>query len=202
MICLAISTVLIVIATIVYPGGSLFDQNAIGFDWSKNFFSNLFEARAINGSENSSQPWALAGIAFQSLAYGIFFLKMSKKMPSKGSSKVLNLVGLVNIVFTFLIATPLHDLMVILSGSLFLLGLFYITVHLLKTKLHFFKFASIVSLALFYLTMFLYGYGDWGLLAIIQKVSIICSMFLVLGLDYFTKHEDFLESSLKLEKSN
>jgi hypothetical protein len=39
--------------------------------------------------------------------------------------------------------------------------------------------------------MYLYGSGDWGLLAIMQKVSFISSMLLVLGLEYFTKFEDF-----------
>ena len=51
LICLVISVILMVIATLLYPGGSLLDKNSTGFDWSKNFFSNLFAAKAINGLE-------------------------------------------------------------------------------------------------------------------------------------------------------
>lgn len=43
------------IATLVYPGGSLLDKNSKGFDWSKNFISNLFATKAINGLENPAR---------------------------------------------------------------------------------------------------------------------------------------------------
>lgn len=37
-----ISVTLIVIAATLYPGGSLLNQNSVGFGWSRNFISNLF----------------------------------------------------------------------------------------------------------------------------------------------------------------
>lgn len=189
--CLVISVVLIIIATLVYPGGSLFDKNSIGFQWSENFFSNLFGATALNGSTNASRIWAIAGVAFHSVGYGIFFVNMSKKLPVRNAAIVLKLIGTANILFSFLIVTPLHDLMITISSTLFLLGLFYITVFILKTKLHAFKFFCIICLLAFYFTLFLYGLGNWKLLAILQKVSFAISMFLVLGLEYFTKPEHF-----------
>jgi len=191
LICVVISVILIVIATLVYPGGSFLDKNSIGFDWTKNFISNLFAAKAINGSENTSRIWALIGMAIHSVGYGIFYINSSKKMPSKQASIVLKYIGVANILFTFLIATPLHDLMIIISSTLFLMGLFYLTVYILKTRLHFLKISCIISLLIFYFTLYLYGSGNWGLLAIMQKVSFICSMLLVLGIEYFTKLEDF-----------
>lgn len=191
LICLVISVVLIVTATFVYPGGSILDENSTGFDWSENFISNLFAAKAINGVENTSRIWALIGIGFHSLGYGIFFINMSKKITAKQAATVLKVIGVSNILFTFLIATPLHDMMVVISSTLFLVGLFYITVFTLKTKLHFFKFACIICLLTFYYTLFLYGTGSLGLLAIMQKVSFIGSMLLVLGLEYFTKERDY-----------
>jgi hypothetical protein len=106
-------------------------------------------------------------------------------------------VGIANMVFTFLIATPLHDLMVTISSTLTMLGLFYITVFILRTKLHWLKFFCIASMLLFYLTLFLYGAGDWGLLAVMQKVTFICFMLLVLAIEYFTKSEDFQLSKLQ-----
>lgn len=186
-----ISVILMVIATSVYPGGSLLDKNSVGFNWSKNFFSNLFQERAINGFENTSRIWAIIGMAFHSVGYGIFFINSSRKIPQRHTEKVLKIIGTVNILFNFLIATPLHDSMITISSTLSLLGLFYIIVSILKTKLHFLKFYSIICMLIFYYTLFLYGWGDWGLLAIMQKVSFICSMSLVLGIEYFTKLDDF-----------
>lgn len=191
LICIVVSVILMVIAASVYPGGSLLDKNSEGFNWSKNFISNLFLEKAINGFDNKSRVWAIIGMAFHSVGYGIFFINTSKKIPQKHTEKVLKLIGTANILFNFLIATQLHDSMITISSTLSLLGLFYIIVSILKTKLHFLKFYSIICMLIFYYTLFLYGWGDWGLLAIMQKVSLIGSMSLVLGIEYFTNLDDF-----------
>lgn len=191
LLCLLISVALIVIATSLYPGGSLSDKHSIGFDWFKNFISNLFGATALNGEKNTGRVWAIFGMAFHSLGYGIFFIHMSRKMPVQHAVTVLKYIGMANILFNFLIATPLHDIMITISGTLSVLGLFYITFYILKTKLHIFKFVCILSLAVSYYTFYLYGFGKWDLLAIMQKVSFISSMLLVIALEYFTKSADF-----------
>ncbi len=103
------SVILIVIAALAYPGGSLLDKNSVGFGWSKNFISNLFEAKAINGSENPGRIWAILGMAFQSVGYGVFFINMSKKISLRGWVNVLKYIGFANFLFVFLIATPYHD---------------------------------------------------------------------------------------------
>ena len=192
LICVVISVILIVIATFVYPGGSLFDKNSTGFAWSKNFISNLFTEKAINGLVNTSRIWAITGMVFHSVGYGFFFMNMSKKISTKHSATILKLIGISLILFNFLIVTPLHDIMVIISSTLFLTGLFYITVSILKSKLHLLKFSCIICFLIFYYTLYLYGSGNLGLLAIMQKVSFICSILLVLGIEYFSKFEDFI----------
>ena len=205
LICIIISVILLVIASLFYPGGSLLDKNSTGFDWSNNFISNLFAAKAINGSENPSRFWAIIGMAFHSVGYGIFFINMSRKISARHAANILKFIGVTNIVFNFLIVTPLHDIMVTISSTLSLIGLFYITVFILKTKLHLLKFCCIICLLTFYYTLYLYGSGDWGLLAIMQKVSFISSMLLVLGLEYFTKFEDFKrikQSTQRIQATN
>lgn len=192
LICLVISVILIVIASLIYPGGSLLDKNSIGFGWSKNFLSNLFAAKAINGSENPGRIWAIIGMAFHSIGYGIFFINMSKKIPSRQWANILKFIGVINIIFIFLIATPLHDLGTI-SIILTLIGLFMITVFILKSKLHLLKFCCIICLLTFYCFFFLFGFGYLGLAFIMQKVYNISAMLLVLGLEYFTKNEDFIQ---------
>jgi hypothetical protein len=168
------------------------DKNSIGFGWSKNFISNLFEPYAINGSENPGMIWAIIGMAFHSVGYGIFFINMSKKISSGRWANILKFIGVANIIFIFLIATPLHDVGVI-SIILTLIGLFTITAFILKTKLHLLKFCCIVCLLTYYCFFFLFGFGymDWSF--IMQKVYIISSMLLVVGLEYFTRYEDFVQ---------
>ncbi|MDQ6472460.1 hypothetical protein RB619_17595 [Flavobacterium sp. LHD-80] len=191
LICLVISMILIVIATLLYPGGSLLDKNSIGFGWSKNFISNLFAAKAINGAENPGRIWAIIGMAFQSVGYGVFFIHMSKKIALRQWSKILKFIGVANILFIFLIATPLHDLGTI-SIVLTLIGLFIITVLILKSKLHLLKFCCIICLLTFYCFFFLFGFGYLSSAIIMQKVYNASSILLVLGLEYFTQYDDFI----------
>ncbi len=192
LICLVISVILIAIATLFYPGGSLLDKNSIGFSWSKNFISNLFAEKAINGSENPGRIWAIIGMAFQSIGYGVFFINMSKKIDSGQWSSILKFIGFANVLFIFLIATPLHDLGTI-SIILTLFGLFTVTIFILKSKLHLLKFCCIICLLTFYCFFFLFGFGYLGLAVIMQKVYNASSILLILGLEYFTKYEDFVE---------
>ena len=199
LISLFISVILLVIATLVYPGGSLLDKDSIGFYWSKNFISNLFATKAINGSENPGWIWALIGMAFHSVGYGIFFINMSKKIPSRQWANILKFIGIANITFIFLIATPLHDVGVI-SIILTLLGLFTITVFILKSNLHFLKFCCIICLLTFYCFFALFGFGYLSLAVIMQKVYVISSILLVLGLEYFTKYEDFIQIKSEEQK--
>jgi len=175
LICIVISVILMVIATLAYPGGSLLDKNSTGFNWSKNFLSNLFATKAINGSENPGWIWALIGMAFHSAGYGIFFINMSKKISSKQWANILKFIGAANLILIFLIATPLHDLGVI-SIILTLIGLFTITVFILKSKLHLLKFCCIICLLTYYCFFSLFGFGYLGLSVIMQKVYIISSM--------------------------
>ena len=199
LICMVISVILLAIAILVYPGGSLLDKSSMGFGWSKNFISNLFETKAINGSENPGWIWALTGMAFHSVGYGIFFTNMSKKIPSIKSAKILKFIGVTNIIFIFLIATPLHDLGTI-SIILTLLGLFTITVFILKSKLHLLKFCCIICLLTFYCFFFFFGFGYLELAMILQKAYNISSMLLVLGLEYFSKNEDFTQTKSERQK--
>ena len=192
LICVVTSVILIVIATLAYPGGSLLDKNSIGFDWSKNFLSNLFATKAINGSENPGRIWAVIGMAFHSVGYGIFFINMSKKISSGLWANIFKFIGATDIIFILLIATPLHDVGTI-SIILTLTGLFIITVFILKSKLHLLKFCCIICLLTYYGFFSLFGLGYMGLAVIMQKVYIITSILLVLGLEYFTRYEDFIQ---------
>ncbi len=199
LVCLLASVILIIIASLGYPGGSLLDKTSIGFAWSKNYLSNLFATKAINGSDNRGWIWALIGMAFHSVGYGIFFIHMSEKISAKPWTNVLKYIGFANIIFIFLIATPLHDLGTI-SIVLTLVGLFTITVFILKSKLHLLKFCCIFCLLTYYCFFLLFGLNSLALAFIMQKVYIISSMLLVLGLEYFTKYDDF--KHIKLGRQN
>lgn len=193
LLCLSISVLLIIVATLSYPGGSIVDKNSIGFAWSKNFLSNLFASKAINGSENAGWIWAVIAMAFHSVGYGVFFINMSKKISPGLWATILKFTGLANIIFIFLIATPLHDLGVV-SIILTLFGLFTLTVFIFSSKLNLLKLCCILCLLTYYCFFFVFGLGYLGLSVIMQKIYILSSMLLVLGLEYFTTQQDFIKN--------
>ena len=186
-----ISTFLLAMAMRTYPGGSYFDKNSVGFDWTKNFMSNLFGPKAVNGADNPAKIWADLGMIFLSLSFSIFFYRFSKKIPVKSAANVVKYLGAAGMLCTFLVVTPMHDIMVALASTLFLLCMFYITVFVFKSRLHLFKFLCVLCMLIFYFGLYLYGSGDLSWLPVVQKLSLVSMTLLILGLEYFTRHEDF-----------
>jgi hypothetical protein len=191
LIGIIVALLLLLIATLVYPGGSLSNKNAVGFDWSKNFISNLFAEKAVNGLDNPARLWADGGMIFLALSFATFFIAFSQKIPVKSASMIIRYLGASGMVFMFLIVTPLHDIMITIASTMFLVSLFYITVFVLKSKLTLLKYLCVFGLLIFYYTLYLYGSGSYDILPIMQKVTFISTIVLILGLTYFTKKEDF-----------
>lgn len=188
---ISVSLVLLLIAISIYPGGTYQDKNSVGFNWTKNYISNLFEEKALNGSQNASRIWAFFGMFVYSISCAVFFVNMSDKIPEKVFRNIIKYTGILIMPFTFLIITPLHDLMLNISNFLFWNCIVAITVFIFMTKLHFFKLYSIICLLIFFYAVYIHTSSNWDLLPILQKVNTISSILLILGLEYFTEKEDF-----------
>lgn len=188
---IAISVSLLVIATLKYPGGTDQDINTLGFSWSDNFISNLFNENALNGAINNARIWAIISMFFYSFSCAVFFYNFSKKIVNKIASNFIRYVGISTMPFTFFIATPYHDLMLVISNTLFWACIICITVYLLKSNLNIFKFYAIICLLIYYYAMYLYISKDWDSLVVVQKWNNISAIFLILGLEYFTSKKDF-----------
>jgi hypothetical protein len=191
LLSMMLSVSLILFATFLYPGGSISDINSPGFDWKHNFISNLFNAKAINGSDNPARWWAFVGMAFHSLTYTLFFINFSKKIPHPKFASIVKYIGILNLVLITLVATPLHDLMIPITSTTFLTALFIITYFIIKSRHNYLKVLCVLCMLLYYLTMFVYGTGNWELLAVLQKTTFIFSSAVILSLEYFTQKEDF-----------
>jgi len=202
LIGLTLSLILLVIAISIYPGGTYQDKNAVGFDWSKNYISNLFEAKALNGAQNTSRIWAYLGMFVYSISCAIFFVNMSKKIPEKNFKNIIKYSGILIMPFTFLIVTPLHDLMLNISNFLFWNCIVAITVFIFMTKLHFFKIYNVICLLIFFYAVYIHTSSNWDLLPIVAKVNSISAIFLILGLEYFTDVEDFAHIKPGRESTN
>lgn len=175
--------ILFYLATLHYPGGSNWNKNSIGFDWRYNYITNLFNPIAVNGVSNGSVPWAIAAMALFCLSIGLFFVYMANRISNRSSSFIIRSGGIASMGFAFLAVTPWHDLVVVVSNVLVLLTLFYLTVHLFKSRIYSYGLLCSLCLASIYLGSFMYYGNQWiEWLPVVQKSIFIMQTMLVLGL--------------------
>jgi hypothetical protein len=189
------SLLLLFVATLYYPGGSQADRHSIGFSWMNNYLCNLFDDKAMNGKKNAAMAWAICGMLMLCASFAIFFYRFSKKMPSTGAAKIVRYVGAGSMAGAFLAVTPLHNLVIIIAGTGTVLAIFYITVFVVKSKLHGMKILSALCLLSFFASGYLYftrNYLEW--LPIVQKINFLITMIWALCLEYFTTAADFNHS--------
>ncbi len=191
---ISISVLLLIIATFLYPGGSQLDKNAIGFDWGNNYLCNLFNEKAVNGAHNPAKFLAIGGMFFLCASFTLFFVRFSKKIPTKKDANIIQYSGMGAMFFAFLLITPYHDVMTIFASTFGLITLFYITVFTFKSNLTVFKFLSVICLVILYLNNYIY-YTQNGLsfLPILQKISLLSIIIWLLGLEYVATNESFVK---------
>lgn len=193
LIGISIGVLLLFIASTQYPGGTSINPNAIGYDWKTNYISDLLNPISVNGENNTARPWAIGGTLFLALSFGLFFVKFSKKIIVKSAVFVIKYLGIGATILAFFTAIPsLHDSMVTISSILTLIIFFYITVFIIKSKLHILKVCSILFLMTFYAGAYMYFTRSYlEFMPIMQKIIFIIKIVWVLVLEYFTRREDF-----------
>jgi hypothetical protein len=186
------SLVLFIIAAIQYPGGSQKDKNAVGYDWKNNYLCNLFNENAINGQISSSRPWAIVGMFLLCLSIAVFFIRFSKRIPSIKSSRIIKYSGASAMLFAFLVFTPYHDLMTTIASALALITLSYVLFYIMKSTLFYFKLLSIACLLVLYANNYIYySHNFLYALPVMQKISFLCIVVWMIGLEYFSCAADF-----------
>lgn len=189
---LLVALTLLFIATTLYPGGTQNDRHAIGFDWRYNYLSNLFLKRALNGMDNPARLWAISGMLLLCVTFAWFFFGYSKLISSRSAARVIRFSGVGAALFSFLAVTRYHDVVITIASTLALLSMFYITVFLFRSKLHFFKFLSVLTLLIGYLCNYVYVNHDyWNWLPFMQKLTFLATTSWMLSLHYFTHAKDF-----------
>lgn len=193
LVFITLGVVFLAISAYHYPGGSEADPTAVGYNWRHNYVSNQLNPVAVNGMANTARPWAIVGVLLFSTGFGVFFYRFSERIKVKSAAMVFKYLGPTAAFAAFLVVIPSqHDTMVTLSGTLMLLVFFYITVFVLKSRLLGWKIASVVFLLFFYATFYIYYTHSWmEHMPVLQKTLHLVKIVWVLGLEYFTRKEDF-----------
>ena len=130
---------LFVIAAHRYPGGTSQSAASVGYSWTQNFMSSLFAARALNGAANPSRYVAIPALLVLCLSLGLVFARIAVSASSPGHRKTIQIAGIGAMVYAFLIATPMHDLMISVA-LVFTLVAVVASLHLLRIERAWFLF--------------------------------------------------------------
>lgn len=196
LIGILLASILLFIAIRKYPGGSQANKYSTGFDWNNNYLCNLFDPQAINGENNPSRYWAIAGMLIICSSFGNFFFDFSGKISSRKDASIIKFSGIASMVFGFLIVTPFHNQMIIISSLFALISISYITIYIFKSRLYFIKSLCLLCLFLLFSCNFIY-YSKIYLeyLPIIQKTALFLAVLWIILLHYFSDKSDFVKSS-------
>lgn len=109
---------LYIVAASLYPGGSEANQIAKGFSWMHNYWCDLLESRARNGTANPAQPIALAAWLVLSLSLVLFWLFLPRLFGTTTiKHRIIQYAGVISSFLGFFIITKHHDDVITASAS-------------------------------------------------------------------------------------
>ncbi|MEM8525765.1 MAG: hypothetical protein AAGG68_14080 [Bacteroidota bacterium] len=177
--------VLYLTATLLYPGGSNFDENANAFNWQHNYWCDLLGPVAKNGLPNSAQVIALLAVLILATAVCLSWIGIFVQLPfSKSQSQYFQLSGMLSMMIAIFIFTPLHDVVIVVAGTLAFVTLIALFVGLYKNRNTKLLYYGVGCLLLMGLNNLIYFTGT-GLsaLAILQKITFVLVLIWILLLN-------------------
>jgi hypothetical protein len=176
---------LFVVAAMRYPGGTTDSPGSIGYSWGHNFLSALFQPRALNGAPNAARPVAILATAVLCVGVGALFAILSRRIGSRPHRKTIEIGGIGAAVYSLLVVTPMHNLMVDI-GLAFTITTLLALAHLLYVERRGFLLAwGLVSVVLTLASAVMYfGHVFYGLLPVAQKLGIVMSVSWILLVYY------------------
>ena len=173
-------------ATLLYPGGSQADVNAVGFDWTHNYWCNLMNVQAENGQPNPARPIAITGMMILCLGFIFFFIQFARKQAQSRFWKfIIRIFGVITMVLVMFIYTDYHDLLTTLSSIFGVFVVFGIIREIYKSKLTLFKITGLFCILLLALNNSMY-YSEYMIeyLPLIQKFTFAFVLSWIMGLNY------------------
>ncbi len=171
---------LYIIASLLYPGGSQFDKNSVGFSWINNYWCNLLFDNAINGSHNPAKPVAMSAMVILCITLSYFWFLFPININSSRIWKfIIPFFGTLSMITGFLLFTSLnHDLIINLASSFGLVALLGAFIGLYNKKWFGLFALGVVNIIMIGLNnYFYYTPGLIIYLPVIQKITFASFLF-------------------------
>ena len=116
---IAVFIILYLIAALLYPGGSAIAKQAHGFSWLHNYWCDLFDVVAHNGTQNPSRTIAIfAMIELCFSLSGLWFLLPRLFKDNNKRHQIIQICGILSMGIAAMLFTRFHE-EVINFGGLF-----------------------------------------------------------------------------------
>jgi hypothetical protein len=177
LVCVLVALSLVGIATQLYGGGTLEDPTAVGFDWRRNYLTQLFRPLAVSGAANAARPYAIAGMWIFCVGIAELFRQLADRMMSTWHGKWVRIFGIAAMVYAALTVTRMHDLMVTIASVFTVLADVVLLDWLWRRRQMPQCIAGIATLALLLVASFIYQRQvAWAVLPTLQKLVFLCSV--------------------------
>lgn len=182
---LAVAFGLFLAAAFVYPGGTQWQADTVGFDCSRNFVCSLFAEQALNGEHNPARTLAIAALLLTCASLGVLFFAISRSTTSRRHRSAIEIAGIGTAVYTALVATPMHDLVVSI-GLGFGLVAFVSVLHLMWRERRRALVVWGIALVTLKVASAVSYYGDvrYDWLPVLQKLGIAVGVGWLLAVHY------------------
>jgi hypothetical protein len=164
---------LYITAALLYPGGSQADKQAQGFSWLNNYWCNLLNEKAINGTVNPARPFALTGMLVLCTTLSLFWFNFPGFAHFKNPAKIIyQLSGLLSMFSAMMLFSRFHDLATNVAGAFGVIALVGTFAGLRRFQWNKLFVFGIFNLLLVVLNNYLYYHSDLiYLLPVVQKIS-------------------------------
>jgi hypothetical protein len=170
---------LYIIATLLYPGGSQVNKNAVGFSWINNYWCNLLNDHAINGQHNAARPVALVAMTILCMTLAYFWYLFPKQINfSKYNRLAIQIAGAISMTIAMFLFTDLHDIIINIASLFGLISLIGTYAGLYRIKLYKLFWIGMFNVPLVALNNYVYySKGLIIYLPVIQKISFAFFLF-------------------------
>jgi len=173
-------------STFLYPGGSYADRNAVGFSWMNNYWCNLLEKNALNGTLNPARPFAIASSASLSFGIGVFYYIFPNHFQVRKFWRLtIKILGVTSMSFAIFLFTEKHDFVLNVAGILGIIALIGTLVALYRNNSYRLLWIGIICAFLLAVNNYMYYTTLYiEFLPLIQKISMIMILSWVLGINF------------------
>ncbi len=178
---------LYIYASRLYPGGTTWNSESVGFSWLYNYWCHLLSPKALNGEINPAMKPAIFAMFLLCVSISLFFWQFPTYIKTTNTWKWgIRIGGLVSMALAAGLFTEHHDLLSILSSIFALVALIGILLSLYKNQMFKQLTMAFICIASLLITNVIY-YSEIFIkaLPVFQKASMLLTLLWLLYIIVF-----------------